>query len=203
MQINEIIYQASGMAARSPDIVTLDIYFYKNGQLVDSAQISGYSTDISGAVIPMMPIDADSMAVEALDLDFDQHSLIINGKEYLVPKTGSKALFFESQDFENPELIEIPELSEIIPYIEKPLEETPIYAAYYQQGIDQELFIAQGKLQAQGATIQTLDLPPASEAAAESPLKIAGFGGNIGGVVIAVGIIGALIAFSRRKKVKA
>ncbi len=120
MRIDEIKYLASGNAAIYDDIFTFYIYFYRYGEFVDSTMISGYSIAESGTVYPIAPVDADSMAIEAVDLDFDTHTLEINGRQYTVPKTGSRSIFFETPSLvSEPELAVIQELPEAtMPYIE-------------------------------------------------------------------------------------
>ena len=116
MYIDKIKYIATGLAAQYTDIVTLYIYFYRNGEFVDSAMISGHSIPLSGSVLPIAPVEADSMAIEAVDLDFDQHILEINGVQYPVPKTGSKSIFFKTASLLTQQVLEeIPDLPPATP----------------------------------------------------------------------------------------
>jgi len=106
MYIDMIKYIARGMAASNDDIVTFYIYFYRNGNLVDMAMVSGHSLLINDSLYPIAPVQADSMVIEAVDLDFDSHLLVINGVEYPVPKTGSKPIFFETPSLATQPILE-------------------------------------------------------------------------------------------------
>ena len=177
MIIESLIYKASGLAASQIEIFTMYITLLNKGQIVDYQVISGYASVLNGSSIPALPVEADSMTVEANDLDFDTHSLVINGKQYDIPRTGNRSVYFDVPDLAKPAVIEKRKITEIIPTVAKPTETSA--------GADLPEYLA---------NIQAFINPPA---ASSGPADHHGI--SLG--VVAVILIGAVMLASRKKKV--
>jgi len=90
MLVTEVVYEAEDEAAKVSDFIRLKLYLEKADVDQKWTTLEGDSQYLNGQSWLMVTgVDADTIRVEAFNLDVGNHYIVVNGQKYLVPQTGS------------------------------------------------------------------------------------------------------------------
>jgi len=92
MIVSEVVYVAEDQAALTADYLRLKLYLEKSGVDQKWETFDGESKYMTGRAWLMQAeferVNADTLRVEAFDLEVPNHYLIVNGRKIQIPLTG-------------------------------------------------------------------------------------------------------------------
>lgn len=90
MLVTEVVYQAEDEASRVSDFIRLKLTLEKAGVDQKWTTIEGNSQYLNGQPWLLTEgVQADTLRVEAFNLDVANHYVIVDGQKFQVPLTGS------------------------------------------------------------------------------------------------------------------
>jgi hypothetical protein len=93
MRVSEVVYTAADQALLTSDSIRLKLTLEKNGVDMKSETFEGESRYMNGKVWLMQAeyeqVEADTLRVEAFNLDVDSHFLTVGDKQFKIPLTGT------------------------------------------------------------------------------------------------------------------
>ena len=94
MFVNTIEYQARDQASLTGDYIRLKMTLMKNGVAQTNEEVFDGQSDTMNKRAWLLshlrgqPVDADTLKVEAYDLELPNHVLVVDGREIVIPLTG-------------------------------------------------------------------------------------------------------------------
>lgn len=93
MIVSEVVYTSEEQAHLTANYIRLKLNLEKNGVDLKWETFEGESNHMSGRAWLMQAeyerVEADTLRVEAFNLEVDRHILSVNGSRFEVPLTGS------------------------------------------------------------------------------------------------------------------
>ena len=93
MIVREVVYHSEDQAALVSNYIRLKLTLEKNGIPLKWETFEGESKYMDGTAWLMQAeyerVDADTLTVEAFNLEVDSHILTVDGQRFQVPLTGS------------------------------------------------------------------------------------------------------------------
>jgi hypothetical protein len=90
MLVTEVVYAAEDEAARVSDSIRLKLYLEKGGVDQKWTTLEGDSQYLNGqSWLLTEGVEADTIRVEAFNLDVGNHFIIVDGQKFHLPQTGT------------------------------------------------------------------------------------------------------------------